>query len=182
MSGINAIIGNLTEILSSSGLTFNQYLQSALTTSSQIISVIISAFLSDIVGCKLLWIISSFGVSICLIIFALDIELHFEGWVSALTVFVYMLFFGIGVGPIPWYISLDFFDLRYCLIPETIVSVLNMLTSFVVVLLYPILNNSIGMFNTILIYAVLTLISALFIMFTMNTKKNFFQTEQLTLI
>ncbi|OHT01029.1 major facilitator superfamily transporter [Tritrichomonas foetus] len=163
--GINAILNNMAALMASSGLDINSNLQQAISTSAQLIAVIIGCFIVDPLGKKVIWAFSSFGISFCLLIYALNLKFDFGYWLPTLCIFVYMLFFGLAVGPIPWYITSTLFPSGIDLITQTMVTVVNMGFSFAVVFLYPFLKDNIGEFGTMLIFMSVTIIAGFFGLF-----------------
>lgn len=162
LSGINAIMSNLKEMLDSTGITFHQYLQNAIASASGFSSTIVSAFICDYIGKRKLWTFSCIGTSICLLLYAINIRDHFADWVVTLCVFMYLLFFGFGLGAIPWYISAMLFSPVFCWIPQAVAAIANMVFSFIIVFLYPITKDGIGEFNVVIIYTLLTICSAVY--------------------
>lgn len=117
LSGIGILIEQLDELLSGIGLEIDSKLQSCLFDFVGALSVINSAFVSDIITTKYMWSISAFGLFIGLLIYATTYKLYYNSWVSSLGVFIYFLFYGLGEGPIPWYLCGTLF--HECVIIES---------------------------------------------------------------
>lgn len=61
--GINALLGNLNDIMSKSSINIDPVLQSAIANMAQLVSSLISSFMMDVIGMKKMWVISN--VDLC---------------------------------------------------------------------------------------------------------------------
>lgn len=157
--GVNAILNNLSSIMSLSGLNLDPNIQSALSTLAQFLACFIACFLMDTVGARKLWTLSSIGCLLALVVYAYcifdnDHLMSVPGYIPVLSVFVYCLFFGIGQGPAPWAVFPDSFPdiLRYEGICMMMLS--HWVFSFVVCYTHPIITEKVGEFYAILIYII----------------------------
>ena len=103
-SGIGILLSELSAMLAQIGVNISINLQSCLFNFVGALSTIICAFIVDAVGTKFMWSFSSFGLCIGLIIYCITLKINTEKWVGTLGVFFYFLFYGLGQGPIPWYL------------------------------------------------------------------------------
>lgn len=110
LSGIGILLEELDVILNGIGLDIGPNFQACLFDFVGALSVINSAFISDIVPTKYIWCISAFGLCIGLTIYAVSLKMNLANWISSLGVFVYFLFYGLGEGPIPWYLCCTLFQ------------------------------------------------------------------------
>lgn len=157
-SGVNAILSNLTGIMKSTGLDIEPMLINAISTSSQLISVCIGAALMDILSRKAMWIISTAGISIFLLIYALNLVYELGEWVPALCIFLYLLFFGLGYGPIPWFLAVESFR-ENSILATSIVTCENMLFASIIVVIYPVMIEKITEFGAIMVFFGITFMS-----------------------
>lgn len=157
--GINAINNNLTEIMSNTGIDIDTKLQAAMSSLTQLLSVFIASFNMDGIGRRNMWAISSIGIVIGLIMYIVSLKVIKYGWFRAFSVFVILLFFGHGFGPIPWFIVYDLFPRNLRLKVQTLVTFVNMLCSFGVTYLFPILNDKMEEYQIIIIFMCITFLS-----------------------
>lgn len=101
-SGIGSMIDNFPRLMSSIGVVLDPSLLAVLTNFIGCISMFISSLIMDIVSIRYMWAFSSFGIVVSLIIYSLTIKIKCPNWLSVFSLFLYYLFFGMGVGPIPW--------------------------------------------------------------------------------
>lgn len=175
--GINAILNNLSTIMSMSGLNLNPNLQSALSTMAQFLACLIACFLMDSVGIRILWIVSSLGCLLSLVVYSYCIYssenlASVRGYIPALSVFVYCLFFGLGQGPAPWVLFPQSYsdELRFEGVTLTYFS--HWIVSFIVCFTHPILQKKVGEFYVILIYMIFAVGSIFYGFFFIPKKSN----------
>lgn len=179
--GMNAILGELTKIMSNTGINLNENLQSALATSAQLVSVFIAAFDMDVVGRRNMWIFSTCGIILSLILYIVCMNLKIVGWFQASSVFLLMLSFGQGFGPIPWFICHDIFPRSVRLDGQTLITFGNMICSFGVVYLFPVMNENLNENITMIIYICITILAIPFGLYFIP-KKTENSEDNLTLI
>lgn len=180
--GINAILNNLSSIMILSGLDINPNLQSALATLAQFLACLIACFLMDSIGAKILWIVSSIGCLISLVVYAYCIYntenlMKVPGYIPVLSVFVYCLFFGLGQGPAPWVVFPGNFPdmLRYEGVCMMMFS--HWIFSFVVCYTHPIITEKVGEFYAILIYMICAVGSIIYGFIFIPKKENDFKED-----
>lgn len=180
-SGMNAILNNIDTIMLNTNISRDTNIQSALVEIAQLISVLVACFTMDVFGRKKLWLISSVGIIISLLLYIFSLYKTFLGYFQATVVFLLMLSFGQGYGPIPWFICHDLFPKPARLDAQMYITFGNMIASYAVVSLYPVMNRKLNDITTILIYACITVFAipfgAVFI-----PKKTENRDEDLTLI
>lgn len=154
--GINAILDNLTKIMSSTGIYINENLQAALASSSQLVSVLISSFNMDVIGRRKMWAFSSSLIVISQILYIICLVVVNVGWFQASSVFLYLLSFGQGLGPIPWFICHDIFPRSLRLDGQMFVTFVNMVCSFGVTYLFPVMKENMDEYVIMIIYMCIT--------------------------
>lgn len=110
LSGIGILLGQLSRVLAGIGLNIDPHLQIYLFDFVGVLAVINSSFMSDIVSTKYMWCLSAFGLCVGLGIYAVTLNYDLNIWISSLAIFIFFLFYGFGVGPIPWYLNGTLFD------------------------------------------------------------------------
>lgn len=179
--GMNAIMAHMSSIMAETGLNIEDNLQSAFSTSTQLISVFVAMFNMDGVGRRKMWVFSTCGIIISQIMYILSLTVTTVGWLRASSVFILMLSFGQGYGPIPWFICHDLFPKSVRLSGQALITFGNMLSSFGVVYLFPIMNDKLKEYITIIIFMCITIVAIPFGWFLIP-KKSAKNEENLTLI
>lgn len=82
-------------------------------------------------------------------------------WLCTITVLAYVLFYGIGLGPIPYFIGSELFEVGPRPAAMALGSVCNWGGNFIVGMLFPSLENIMGSL-VFLIFATFTILVALF--------------------
>lgn len=104
LSAIGVLLNSLSEMLEGVGLSLSGPTQSCLFDFVGALAGLISAFITDPIGPKYMFAISALGLCVGLLMYAIQLKVKSPNWVGALSVFVYFLFYGLGMGPIPWYL------------------------------------------------------------------------------
>lgn len=104
LSGIGILLGQLPRILDEVGMNMDPFLQSILFDFVAVLATFIAAFITGYVGTRLMWSFSAFGLCIGLVLYGSTLKFEMRQWVATLGVFVYFLFYGLGEGPIPWFL------------------------------------------------------------------------------
>lgn len=74
--GMKALMAEMASIIQETGLSIDGNLQSALSTSTQFVSVLVSAFNMDSFGRRKMWVFSTCGIVVSLIIYTLSLTLN----------------------------------------------------------------------------------------------------------
>ena len=154
-SGINAILGNLSDMMSSSGMNLHPNIQSALSTLAQFIACGVACFLMDDLGPRALWNFSSFLCLVCLLCYAIARVIESSAhWIPVLCIFIYCLAFGIGQGPCPWVIFPNSYPDKIRYIGCCWMMFSHWICSFIVTYCHPIILASVGEFYAFIIYSI----------------------------
>lgn len=179
--GINAINDNLTNIMAETGISIDKNLQATVASLSQFVSVLIAAFNMDGIGRKKMFIFSSCLIVVSQVFYLLTLKLNATGWLKATAVFLYLLSFGQGLGPIPWFICHDIFPKSICLEGQMLVTFVNMICSFCITYLFPVMKKNIEEYLIMVIFMCITVCSIPF-SWIFIPKKNEKNDDNLTLI
>lgn len=164
--GINAILTNLADIMNSSGLDLDGNYQAGIASLAQLVAVFIGGIIIDKLGRKIVWIVSNAIIVIFLLIFALNEKKDWSKILPLICIFLYQLGFGLGMGPVPWFIIPEYFDNpRIRAQATSIVSASNWIFSFCVIFLWPQMKKGLGMFGSLLFYMCVTVVSLVFGLF-----------------
>lgn len=108
-SGVNALQTNLTVIFENCRINIEPEIASVIVSFSKVITTACSTPLVEFFGRKITWWISSIGQGIFLIVLWANEKWIFSKILPVILLFFDLLFFGIGVGPIPWFIVPELF-------------------------------------------------------------------------
>lgn len=160
--GINALNANLSGVMEHCGLRIAPNLKSAVSTTAQWLGVFVASFVLDACGRRALWILSASGVAAGLAMFAASLKVAIRGWFAALCVFLIMVFFGLGFGPIPWFVAFEMFPQEVRMMGQAVVNCAAMLATFAIAFINPIMTEELGQFYVIIIYMAITVVAVFF--------------------
>jgi MFS family permease len=170
-SGINAIVANTNDLFKGAGLQGVDKFAGAVATSAQVIACLLASFLIQRFGRKIIWIASFAGVAVTDILFGVTQVERIKGRkhirrCSVAFMFLNLFAFGVGAGPIPWFIVPEMFADA---LPDTamsIASAANWLFVFLVVGLFDIMKNpkpkGMGGDGSFFLYGAISAIAAVF--------------------
>ena len=161
-SGINAILTNLTQLFKDAGITIEPGIASTISASAQVISVLCGGFLVEFMGRKIAWGVSLGGMSLALILHTLSFKIKMPNWLPIIIVFLFLLFFGLGAGPLPWFYVSEQFGSSVRAQASSVVSSSNWIFVFIVISVYPSLKDAIHEFGCFLIFAIISIVGTIF--------------------
>lgn len=168
-SGVNGVLTNLNSLFEQAGLDLAPSIASGIAASAQVIAVVIGGFLIQFLGRRFVWVLSAVGAAVSALIYGLTTKFpSWPSWIAIIFIFLYMLAFGVGLGPIPWFIVPQLFKGSVSSAATSIATAFNWLFCFIVVLCFPYLNSAIGDFASMLIFMVICILGAVFGWFLMN--------------
>lgn len=153
--GINAVLTNAGEILESNYTP-------AIAAFAQCISCLVCANVIEKLGRGKTWIISCLGSSVSMILFAISLHFDFPSILKTVFVFCYLLSFGFGLGPIPWFLPSELFPKNERGFASTIISTVNWIFSFGVIILFPMSQQLMGMTMTLFLFAIIVIVGGIF--------------------
>ena len=158
LAGIGSIMQNLAPLMSEVGLNIDAGYQASIAICAQLISSVMSGFLIDKLGCKILWMISSGGSALSLLLYALNVKFNWSKWLPMIILFVFQFVFGIGMGTVPWIYP------SYVFPPEIKPKAISLGTSLtwtaatIVMFLFPYLQKWFGQFGLMMILSVINIL------------------------
>ena len=174
--GVNAILTNLSDLFSDAGVTLDINVASTITSIAQVISVLIGGFLIEKIGRRWTWIVSFGGLTIADLLYALcrheRLQKRFPRWFPIADVFLFLLAYGLGGGPIPWFVASEMFPPELRPAAASAVSVSNWSMVFVVVEAFPYVKKAMGDFGCFLVFTVFSLIGTIFGVFYITDPKD----------
>ncbi|OHT17062.1 major facilitator superfamily transporter [Tritrichomonas foetus] len=149
-SGIGAILSNVGPLMLEAGLNIDPGYQAAIATSSEFFSCIVGAFVMDKFGRRKMWIFSSAGSAIFLLVYALNVKMNWATWVPMVALFAYLLCFGVGLASIPWFLIPEMFSAPARASGMAIASATSWSAASVATFMFPYMKKAIGQFGLML--------------------------------
>ncbi|XP_052842873.1 facilitated trehalose transporter Tret1-2 homolog [Drosophila gunungcola] len=146
-TGINAIVFYTTFIFMSAGSSLEPRFSTIVVGIVMAVSTVISIFLIERLGRKILLLISALMMGISTLIMSLYFGLLLDsdvGWLALMAICIFIIGFSVGFGPVPWVMMAELFAEDVKAIAGSIAGTTNWLAAFVVTLLFPVLNEQIG--------------------------------------
>lgn len=131
-----------------------------------VIATYIALLVMDSTGRRSLILWSSGGMFLSCIVMVLALKGVLTNMFALLAVNIYVFFFEIGLGPIPWLIVAEMFDGKYVTVAMSLCSQLNWGCNFIVGMAFPYLNAYLGEYSFIPFAIILaaTFVFALFVL------------------
>ena len=147
LSGVNVVFYYSTTFFE--GVIENPLLGTTLIGAVNVGFTYVALLLMD--SCRrkslLLWSLGGMFLACCTLVLAQTG--FFSGTVALLAVNVYVAFFEIGMGPIPWLIIAEMFEAKYVALAMSLCSQLNWMVCFVVSLGFPTMHEVLDQFTFI---------------------------------
>jgi len=195
LSGINAVFYYSTPLFAAMGLTTPEYCTLGVGVVN-VVMTLVSLSLIEKAGRKVLHLVGMAGMCICAVIITVLLEVQLgdsieespltvqmnsttaatpvaEGsvaWFGIVPVLLFVVFFQVGPGAIPWFITAELFNQQSRPTAVAVAGVVNWLGNFAVGLLFPVIQSSIEGFS-FLIFAALLAIFWLFTFFKVPETK-----------
>ena len=161
-SGTGSIIQNIAPLLSEVGLEIDAAYQASIALSAQLFMLLISCLLMDKFGGRNLWLASSFGTTVSLLVYALNLNFSWSRWLPMIALFGYQLFFGLGLASVPWYLLPENFPEHLKRTAQSIGTSMNWLSAAIMMFLFPYLNKWLGQFGVMLLLMGINILVFLF--------------------
>lgn len=160
--GINAILSNLDQNFKDAGATLDSGIASTIAMAAQLFGVLICGITVDKLGRRPLFCVSALGSAVMLFLFSLNTQYNVTNWVAIVVITMYLFFFGLALGPIPWFIVPELFPDSVRSMAATMVTMVNQLCSFFVTFLFPWMNEGMGKAAICIIYGIISAFGAIF--------------------
>jgi MFS family permease len=169
LSGINAILTNLTELFEAAHVDLPAGYASAITAVAQVIATLSAGFLIEKLGRKIVWILSFGLVTLSDFLFGLTnwpgLNDKFGTWAPIIFIFLNLLGFGLGAGPIPWFIVSEMFPASVRAAAVSIASTSNWIIAFAVLQAFPSVKSGIGLHGAMILFSAVSLVGTIFGLF-----------------
>jgi MFS family permease len=168
MSGISPIVSNLLDLFTSSGVEINPAYASAIATTAKVITCFLAGPVIERFGRRPIWILSFTGMAATEVMYgltqmpALNGKVAIPNYVPIIIIFLCMMAFGIGAGPIPWFIVPEMFptSVRATAVAFAVTS--NWIFTFVAIELFPQLKKWLGEAGAFIFFGGMGIAAAVF--------------------
>lgn len=174
VSGINTVVDFAPVIFQSAGWKIDGALASTIAIGAvELIFTIASLFMTDRYGRRPLYIGGSIGMAISLGALVVCILLNnFVGALVLILILTYIAFFSAGIGPVFWTIVPEIFPNDVRGMAMTVPVLVQWVTNFVVVLLFPYAFHVIGKASTFGFLTIMCVVQAVFTFFFVPETRN----------
>jgi SP family facilitated glucose transporter-like MFS transporter 3 len=145
LSGINAIFYYSTAILE--GVIDDPLIGTTVIATVNVLATYVALLVMDSTGRRSLLLWSSGGMFVSCIVLVLALLGVLNNICALLAVNVYVFFFEIGLGPIPWLIVAEMFDSKYVAVAMSLCSQVNWGCNFIVGMVFPYMNAYLGSYS-----------------------------------
>jgi SP family facilitated glucose transporter-like MFS transporter 8 len=169
LTGVNAIITNLTYLFEEAGLPLNAGYGSAIGSAGQVISCLFAGVVIGALSRKIVWIISFAGIAVTDFAYGFytypGVHNEFPKLFPIFVIFLNLLFFGIGAGPLSWFLVPEMFPTSIRPQANSMAVMCNWLTAFGVIQLFPTLTETLGEWGTFILFAAISFVATVFGLF-----------------
>jgi MFS transporter, SP family, solute carrier family 2 (facilitated glucose transporter), member 3 len=145
LSGINAVFYYSTSFFD--GVIDNPLLGTTIVGAVNVVATYVALLLMDKVGRKTLILWSSGGMLLSCVVIVLSLLGYFGHILALVAVNVYVIFFEIGLGPIPWLIVAEMFEAKYVAVAMAVSSQMNWTCNFIIGLVFPYMSIYLGAYS-----------------------------------
>lgn len=178
LTGISCIVNYMQLIFTSTGTSISPEISVVAVAVVDLISAIISSNLVDRLGRKILLFVSTIGVCVASTLIGVFFyikgntdSVHHVFWLPLVSFMLFIFMFSIGLGPIPSIFLGEMFPVHTKFVSSCVSMVLFQCINFVIISLFPLMAEHIGLANTFFSFTLSSIISLVFIYFcTIETK------------
>mmetsp|Transcript_31088 Transcript_31088/g.75138 ORF Transcript_31088/g.75138 Transcript_31088/m.75138 type:complete len:652 (+) Transcript_31088:103-2058(+) len=142
LSGINAVFYYSTSFFE--GVIDDPLAGTTIIGAVNVVATYVALLLMDRCGRKSLILWSSSGMFLSCIMVTLSLMGYLSNVMSLVAINIYVTFFEIGLGPIPWLIVAEMFEGKYVAVAMSACSQLNWACNFLVGMIFPYINLYFG--------------------------------------
>ena len=144
-SGINAVFYYSTSFFE--GVIDDPLIGTTIVGAVNVIATYVALLLMDRCGRKSLILWSSGGMFLSCVLIVLSLLGFFSNILALIAVNIYVCFFEIGLGPIPWLIVAEMFEGKYVASAMSLCCQVNWICNFVIGMAFPYMNKSLGPYS-----------------------------------
>ncbi|EAY08482.1 major facilitator superfamily protein [Trichomonas vaginalis G3] len=161
-SGIQPVMSNLGEILNRANLGDKGHKMGIYATATQLVTTLIFAFIVDKVGNFIMWEISAAGEMIAFVLMCCHQKLNLPTWVFLLGLFLHMLSYGMGNGPIPFARATVLLEPQFRSTAMAIIVAINWALTAGINAIWPTLQEKMSLGFAFLFFACIMVLSLIF--------------------
>ena len=170
-SGINALLTNLTVIFENSNVSLDSSVSSVIVAAAQVLTTACSSPLVERLGRRMTWLISSLGQAVFLLISWANEKWNWSPVLPVVMLFLDVFSFGIGLGPLPWFVVPELFPDEVRALAMAVVQCLNWFLCALMVFVFPTMQEDMTLAWTYFFYGIVMVISLLFGIFLLPETK-----------
>lgn len=129
------------------GVIDNPTVGTAIVGAVNVAATYVALLVMETTDRRSLLIMSSGGMMACSIIIVLSLLGYFGNFIALGAVNLYVVFFELGLGPIPWLIVPELFNAKYVALAMSTATQINWVFNFVVGLVYPFMQEALGPYS-----------------------------------
>jgi hypothetical protein len=173
-SGINAILSNLSDLYTNAGVDLSPGYASVIPGMAQVIANLSTGMMVQKFGRKIIWNASFILMVISGILFSVSqwpgAGAKFPAWMPIAFIFIFLLGFGLGAGPIPWFLINEMFGDDVRPTAAQIITISNWICAFLVMQTFPeMVGSKMGLHGALLFFAVIAAAGVVFGIFYVKT-------------
>jgi MFS family permease len=170
LSGINAILLNMVDLIHITNPKIGAEFSSTICALAQVIACVCAGVLIQSWGRRIVWVISFSGLAAADILYGVTQLINTSSYAGGLAtgaLFLHLFCFGIGAGPIPWFIVPEMFPASVRSKAMSIVSSSNWIFAFLVIQLFDQMRRpeAMGIDGSFFFYGIISFISSVFGLF-----------------
>lgn len=179
LSGINAVIFYTNSIFESANTGLNSTDATIIVGSIQVAATLLSTFIVDKAGRRMLLMVSDFFMAVSTILLAVYFQLKQSdpakvadlGWLPILAVCMFIAMFSIGFGPVPWLMVGELFANNVKAYASPLAGVFNWLLAFLVTKIFASLVDALGSAGVFWLFSGFSLLGTVFVFFIVPETK-----------
>ncbi|KNC83811.1 hypothetical protein SARC_03987 [Sphaeroforma arctica JP610] len=168
LSGINAVMFYSNTIFASAGMT-NAEVATIMVSAFNVVATFPAIPIIEKAGRKILLIGGFGGQGVMHIMFVVALIFEWQ-WPSVIFVLVGVAFFAVGPGPIPWMMAAELLPTKVSSAGQSVVVVVNWLFTFVIGLVYPLMNDALDEYSFLPFAVCCALVVVYTVLFVPETK------------
>jgi len=171
--GINIIFNYAQEVFQSAGYSINDmFFNIVLTGSVNLIFTIVAMTTVDKLGRKKLLLFGSGGLAATYLILGIFYYINFSGWIMLLLVVLAIAIYSLSLAPVTWVVLSEIFPNKVRGVAMSIATLSLWISSSLLVLTFPYLNQSLKTSGTFWLYGFICLLGFIFIAKRLPETKN----------
>ena len=161
-AGLNAMSSNLQSIFEGSGVSLNPSVAALLTGLCQTFSTLLDGPLIKKFGRRTSFVISEFGQVIALLLFWASDLWDLGSITPIIALFLDFFFYGLGCGPIPWFIVPELFPDSIRQLAVSTVTTFNLIFISITIIIWPEMSSAMGMGWGMFVFCICCLLGGIY--------------------